>query len=82
MISLNRALSCKKQASVEYILIAYNKEEIWCCEGKSRYAMGITSKDEMGGVPVLDIDSKSTVGGGVEDVYGEDRATVDQPITP
>ncbi|KAK4482014.1 hypothetical protein RD792_012930 [Penstemon davidsonii] len=27
-------------------------------------------------------DSKSTVGGGVEDVYGEDRATEDQYITP
>ncbi|KAL7168080.1 hypothetical protein ACSBR2_038511 [Camellia fascicularis] len=32
--------------------------------------------------PVLDIDSKSTVGGGVYDVYGEDRATEDQPVTP
>ncbi|CAN1240940.1 NADP-dependent malic enzyme [Linum perenne] len=31
---------------------------------------------------VLDIDSKSTVGGGVEDVYGEDFATEDQLVTP
>ncbi|CAL5419380.1 unnamed protein product [Camellia sinensis] len=44
--------------------------------------MEITSKDERGGAPVLDIDSKSTVGGGVEDVYGEDRATEDQLVTP
>ncbi|XP_068638219.1 NADP-dependent malic enzyme isoform X2 [Aristolochia californica] len=28
------------------------------------------------------MDSKSTVGGGVQDVYGEDCATQDQPITP
>ncbi|THG09917.1 hypothetical protein TEA_023574 [Camellia sinensis var. sinensis] len=40
------------------------------------------SKDERGGAPVLEIGSKSTVGGGVEDVYGEDRATEDQPVTP
>ncbi|KAI7988376.1 hypothetical protein LOK49_LG13G00652 [Camellia lanceoleosa] len=72
----------EKQASVEYISIAYNKEEIWCCEGKSRFAMEITSKDERGGAPVLDIDSKSTVSGGVEDAFGEDRATEDQPVTP
>ncbi|CAL5350354.1 unnamed protein product [Camellia sinensis] len=77
-------LSCfvKKQASVEYISIAYNKEEIWCCERKSRFAMEITSKDERGGAPVLDIDSKSTVSGGVEDVYSEDLETEDQPVTP
>ncbi|GMQ06388.1 hypothetical protein CsSME_00051004 [Camellia sinensis var. sinensis] len=43
--------------------------------------MEITSKDERGSAPVLDIDSKSTVGGGVEDVYGEDRANEDQPVT-
>ncbi|CAI0543513.1 unnamed protein product [Linum tenue] len=31
---------------------------------------------------VLDIDPKTAVGGGVEDVYGEDFATEDQLITP
>jgi malate dehydrogenase (oxaloacetate-decarboxylating)(NADP+) len=31
---------------------------------------------------VLDLDPKSTVGGGVEDPYGEDRATEDQLVTP
>ncbi|XP_020264897.1 NADP-dependent malic enzyme isoform X2 [Asparagus officinalis] len=31
---------------------------------------------------VLDLDSKSTVGGGVEDAYGEDRATEEQVVTP
>ncbi|CAL5443380.1 unnamed protein product [Camellia sinensis] len=75
------SLGGEKQASAEYISIAYNKEEIWCCERKSRFAMEITSKDERGSAPVLDIDSKSTVGGGIEDVYGEDRANEDQPVT-
>lgn len=28
------------------------------------------------------LDPKSTVGGGVEDVYGEDRATEEQLVTP
>ncbi|RCU11507.1 hypothetical protein DVA78_18170, partial [Acinetobacter baumannii] len=32
--------------------------------------------------PTVKIDPKSTVGGGVEDVYGEDTATEDQLITP
>ncbi|ONK79087.1 uncharacterized protein A4U43_C01F2810 [Asparagus officinalis] len=31
---------------------------------------------------VLDLDSKSAVGGGVEDIYGEDRATEEQLVTP
>ncbi|CAL5421789.1 unnamed protein product [Camellia sinensis] len=68
--------------SVEYISIAYDKEEIWCSERKSRFAMEITSKDERGGAPVLNIGTKSTVGGGGEDVYGQDRATEGQPVTP
>ncbi|KAL6523473.1 hypothetical protein OROGR_017076 [Orobanche gracilis] len=35
-----------------------------------------------GGESVLDLSPRSTVGGGVEDVYGEDRASEDQPGTP
>lgn len=31
---------------------------------------------------VLEMDAKTTVGGGVEDVYGEDSATEDQLVTP
>ncbi|KAL7159285.1 hypothetical protein ABFS83_01G017800 [Erythranthe nasuta] len=37
---------------------------------------------ELTGESVLDLDDKAGVAGGVEDVYGEDRATEDQPITP
>lgn len=39
-------------------------------------------KEMRDGASVLDFDSKSTVEGGVEDVYGEDRATEDQLVTP
>lgn len=37
---------------------------------------------ELTGESVLDLEDKSGVGGGVQDVYGEDRASQDQPITP
>ncbi|CAA3000502.1 NADP-dependent malic enzyme-like isoform X2 [Olea europaea subsp. europaea] len=37
---------------------------------------------EMTGEPVLDMEDKAGVGGGVKDVYGEDRASEDQLITP
>ncbi|XP_018845479.1 NADP-dependent malic enzyme [Juglans regia] len=34
------------------------------------------------GDSVMDVEGKSGFGGGVEDVYGEDSATEDQPVTP
>ncbi|KAL0323793.1 UNVERIFIED_CONTAM: NADP-dependent malic enzyme [Sesamum calycinum] len=37
---------------------------------------------ELSGESVLDLKDKTGIGGGVEDVYGEDRASQDQPITP
>ncbi|KAL0311933.1 UNVERIFIED_CONTAM: NADP-dependent malic enzyme [Sesamum radiatum] len=37
---------------------------------------------ELNGESVLDLKDKTGIGGGVEDVYGEDRASQDQPITP
>ena len=30
----------------------------------------------------VDVNDAAAVGGGVEDAYGEDRATEDQPVTP
>ncbi|KAL6586240.1 hypothetical protein OROMI_002884 [Orobanche minor] len=39
-------------------------------------------QEQGGGEPVLDLSPRSTVGGGVEDVYGEDRASEDQLGTP
>ncbi|KAI5662762.1 hypothetical protein M9H77_22085 [Catharanthus roseus] len=44
--------------------------------------MESTLKDIRGGESVLDLSPRSTVGGGVEDVYGEDRATEEQLVTP
>ncbi|XP_059431961.1 NADP-dependent malic enzyme [Corylus avellana] len=44
--------------------------------------MESTLKEMRQGASVLDMDPKSTVGGGVEDVYGEDQATEDLLITP
>lgn len=37
---------------------------------------------ELNGESVLDLEDKSGVGGGVEDIYGEDRASENQPMTP
>ncbi|KAK6161906.1 hypothetical protein DH2020_001747 [Rehmannia glutinosa] len=37
---------------------------------------------ELNGDSVLDLEDKAGVGGGVQDVYGEDRASENQPITP
>jgi len=39
-------------------------------------------KEQRGGESVLDLSPRWTVGGGVEDVYGEDRASEDQLVTP
>ncbi|CBI28009.3 NADP-dependent malic enzyme [Vitis vinifera] len=44
--------------------------------------MESTLKDIRDGASVLDLDPKATVGGGVEDLYGEDFATEDQLVTP
>ncbi|KAJ9548821.1 hypothetical protein OSB04_021364 [Centaurea solstitialis] len=41
-----------------------------------------TLKPMRDGESVLDLSPRSCVGGGVEDVYGEDRATEDQLVTP
>lgn len=44
--------------------------------------MESTLKEMRDGASVLDMDPKSTVAGGVGDVYGEDCATEDQLVTP
>ncbi|XP_047251315.1 NADP-dependent malic enzyme isoform X2 [Capsicum annuum] len=47
-----------------------------------RVVMESTLKELSNGESVLDVKDKCGVGGGVEDLYGEDRATEDQTITP
>ncbi|KAA8540357.1 hypothetical protein F0562_024724 [Nyssa sinensis] len=44
--------------------------------------MESTLKETRDGASVLEMDPKSTVDGGVEDVYGEHTATEDHPVTP
>ncbi|RDX80509.1 hypothetical protein CR513_38933, partial [Mucuna pruriens] len=44
--------------------------------------MESTLKSLRDGESVLDLSPRSTVSGGVEDIYGEDRATEDQLVTP
>lgn len=44
--------------------------------------MESTLKEMRDGATVIDLDSKSAVAGGVQDVYGEDAATEDQLVTP
>ena len=44
--------------------------------------MESTLKALRDGESVLDLSPRSTVSGGVEDIYGEDRATEDQLVTP
>lgn len=39
-------------------------------------------KEQRGGELVLDLSPRATVGGGVDDIYGEDRASEDQLATP
>ncbi|PKA65328.1 NADP-dependent malic enzyme [Apostasia shenzhenica] len=58
-----------------------------CCSGGEGNGRGFSIESTMkemkaDAASVLDLGSKSAVGGGVEDVYGEDRATEDQLITP
>lgn len=54
------------------------------CRGERKVGvmMDSTLKEMNGGESVLDLKDKTGVAGGVEDVYGEDRATEDQPIAP
>ncbi|RWR97985.1 NADP-dependent malic enzyme isoform X2 [Cinnamomum micranthum f. kanehirae] len=63
------------------------KAVILCChsrggERKVRALMESTLKETREGASVIDVDSKSTVGGGVEEAYVEDRATEDHFVTP
>lgn len=44
--------------------------------------MESTLKETREGASVIDVDSESTVGGGVEEAYVEDRATEDHFVTP
>ncbi|XP_038694660.1 NADP-dependent malic enzyme-like isoform X2 [Tripterygium wilfordii] len=51
-------------------------------ERNGSVVMESTLQETREGSTVLDMDPKSTVSGGVQDVYGEDTATEDQLVTP
>ena len=51
-------------------------------EGNVSVVMESTLKDLRDGNPVIEVDSKSAVSGGVKDTYGEDSATEEQLVTP
>ncbi|KAH7851987.1 hypothetical protein Vadar_019148 [Vaccinium darrowii] len=78
MLSLNRGTFLRKGFSVLRLSLSTNG--YGGGERKSTVAMESTLKD--GAAAAVDVDPKSTVGGGVEDVYGEDRVTEDQLVTP
>ncbi|KAL2517741.1 NADP-dependent malic enzyme 3 [Abeliophyllum distichum] len=54
-----------------------------CKKGERKISSVMESTfKEMNGESVLDVKDKAGVGGGVQDVYGEDKASEDQLITP
>lgn len=60
-------------------VIASLSEQITRRRGLCSWFVSMDQKKDGSGITV---DTKSTVGGGVQDVYGEDCATEDQLITP
>ncbi|KAG5547424.1 hypothetical protein RHGRI_013197 [Rhododendron griersonianum] len=84
MLSLNRGTFLRKGLGVLRVSLSSSG----CGNGggggerESRVAMESTLKDARDGAAAVDVDPKLTVSGGVEDVYGEDRATEDQIVTP
>ncbi|KAJ7951714.1 Malic enzyme [Quillaja saponaria] len=51
-------------------------------DGNASFLMETTVKEMRDGSAVTDVDNKPIVAGGAQDVYGEDRATEDQSVTP
>ncbi|XP_068641276.1 NADP-dependent malic enzyme-like isoform X3 [Aristolochia californica] len=78
MISLNRSAFLRKASGVVVLCCGNGRGGL---DGKGK-VRAFTLKETMDEAAILEMDSKSTVGGGVQDVYGEDRATQDQPVTP
>ncbi|KAK9142052.1 hypothetical protein Syun_011452 [Stephania yunnanensis] len=91
MFSLNQTSSYLSKSSSPNLCGFSNSQRKACCcvpvvvsalGNNGRAVMESTLKEIRNGGSVLDLDPKSTVGGGVRDVYGEDRATEDQLVTP
>ncbi|XP_008794109.1 NADP-dependent malic enzyme-like isoform X2 [Phoenix dactylifera] len=76
MLSLNRGSSLLRGAAARTVVVRCGSGRRG--EGKGR---GVAMESTHEEVEAL-MDPKNTVGGGVEDTYGEDRATEDQLVTP
>ncbi|XP_038712833.1 NADP-dependent malic enzyme-like isoform X1 [Tripterygium wilfordii] len=63
-------------ASVKVVALNSNRER------NGSVVMETSLQEMRDGSTVVDVDPKSTVSGGVQDVYGEDNATEDKLVTP
>ncbi|KAA8525239.1 hypothetical protein F0562_007094 [Nyssa sinensis] len=75
MISFNRGIFLRQALGV---LLCPKRRG----DRKSSIVVQKTVKEMRNGDSMLDLDDKSGVAGGVQDAYGEDRATEDLPVTP
>ncbi|XP_043722734.1 NADP-dependent malic enzyme isoform X1 [Telopea speciosissima] len=80
LCGISRFSHTQRKASAAVVVALSSKGRTG--ERKVKAVMESTLKEMRDGASVLDMDPKSTVGGGVEDTYGEDSATVDQLVTP
>lgn len=72
----------QRRVQAPVIVSALNSNNNRPGERNVTLVMETTVKEMREASPVVEVEPKFTVGGGEEDVYGEDRATEDQPITP
>ncbi|PSR96142.1 NADP-dependent malic enzyme like [Actinidia chinensis var. chinensis] len=80
---VSKSLSHSQQRRVQYpVLVAAVSSNGRSGERNVTLLMENTLKEMRDGSASVEVEPKSTVGGGVEDVYGEDQATEDQPVTP
>ena len=81
LTGVSKSLSHSPQRRVQYpVLVAAVSSNGRSGERNVTLLMENTLKEMRDGSAA--VEPKSTVGGGVEDVYGEDQATEDQPVTP
>ncbi|XP_010925546.1 NADP-dependent malic enzyme isoform X2 [Elaeis guineensis] len=76
MLSLNRSSFVLRGAATRLVVVRCGSGRRG--EGKGRRVVMESTHEEVEAL----MDPKNTVGGGVEDTYGEDRATEDQLVTP
>ncbi|PSR96884.1 NADP-dependent malic enzyme like [Actinidia chinensis var. chinensis] len=79
----SKSLSHSPQRRVQYpVLVAAVSSNGRSGERNVTLLMENTLKEMRDDSAAAEVEPKFAVGGGVEDVYGEDQATEDQPVTP